>query len=171
MPTFKLDPNRLRPVEMIKVNRWGFQKSICLCFVISVACVSALVSVKFNSHLFLLQCLIKESHILIDEAGDAAWTFNKCSGWQNVCSSSLKRENVEWGHADLKRSLRLPDWWISGCWNNGGLHPLVFDTLTPPGLIVEGFVVFAGRGGGGTVLFGTIVFSGQWASGVTQLPR
>lgn len=38
-------------------------------------------------------------------------------------------------------------------------------TPSPPaGLILEGFVVFAGRGGGGTVLFGPIVFSGQWAA-------
>lgn len=48
------------------MNKSGFQESICLCFVILVACMSALVSVKFNSHLFPVQCLIKESHILID---------------------------------------------------------------------------------------------------------
>lgn len=37
----------------------------------------------------------------------------------------------------------------------------MFDTVTPAGLIVEGFVVFVVRGGGGTVLLRPIVVSGQ----------
>lgn len=53
-------------MEIIKPADEDFKKSICLCFVIFVACVSALVGVRFNSHLFPLHCLIKGSHTLID---------------------------------------------------------------------------------------------------------
>lgn len=46
------------------------------------ACMSALVSVKFNSHVFPVQWLIKDSHILIDrlEVQHGPSTSVQCEG-------------------------------------------------------------------------------------------
>lgn len=149
------------------MNRWGFQESICLCCVILVTNMSARVSVKFTSHLFLVQCLIKESNRVIFLRISWRCSVNPRQLRRNTCSRSLNEEMAAWSDANRKRRRRPPDqciWRRSGSYNNGGVHLLMFDTVTPAGFIVEGFVVFVVRGGGGTVLLRPIVVSGQWAA-------